>query len=119
MQFLLSVQHRITSDGDYQLSIPEGTNPDDLFTAVAALNADLEAEGAWVFAGGLMPPSQGAVVDSTGPEVVTIDGPHADSAEFLGGFWVIEAADRETALDWARRASAATRQEVHLRPFQG
>lgn len=119
MQYLLSVQHRITPTGDYHLSIPEGVPADDLYTAVAALNADLATEGAWVFAGGLQPPSEATLVDASGGDVLIVDGPHAETREFLGGFWVIEVADHETALDWARRASAACRQEVHVRPFQG
>lgn len=119
MKYLLSVHHRVTSNGDYELSIPEGVQTDDLFTAVAALNADLGHAGAWVFAGGLRPPSEGNLVDSNGPEIVIADSPHANAKDFLGGFWVIETKDRETALDWACRASAACRQEVDVRPFQG
>ncbi|HUV09702.1 MAG TPA: YciI family protein, partial [Acidimicrobiia bacterium] len=38
--------------------------------------------------------------------------------EPLGGFWVIEAANREAALAWAREASAACEAPVELRPFQ-
>lgn len=119
MQYLLSVHHTITPDGDYQVALPEGVVPEDLFTAVSAFNADLEAQGAWVFGGGLQPPSAGATVDATGAEVLVVDGPHAETKEFLGGFWIIEAADRETAVTWARRASAACQQAIQLRPLQG
>lgn len=118
MQYLLSVQHHLTSTGDYEISIPEDVNVDDLFTSVAALNADLETEGAWIFAAGLQPPSEGAVVDVNGGEVVIVEGPDDHPREFLGGFWIIEVADHETALDWACRASAAVRQEIHVRAFQ-
>lgn len=118
MQYLLSVQHHITPTGDYMLSLPDNVSADDLFTSVAALNADLATEGAWVFGGGLQPPNQGAVVDANGPRVVINEGHNAEPKEFLGGFWVIEVGDRECALDWARRASAAVRQEVHVRAFQ-
>ena len=118
MHYLLSVQHRISPTGDYQLSVPDHVSTDDLFTAVAALNADLATQGAWVVAGGLQAPSEGCVVDASGPEGLVTDDPDTRTNELLGGFWVIDTTDRETALDWARRASAAVRQEIHVRPFQ-
>ena len=46
------------------------------------------------------------------------DGPYAETKEHLGGFWVIEAADLDAALDWAKRGSAACAGAVEVRPFQ-
>jgi len=46
------------------------------------------------------------------------DGPFAESKEFLGGFWVIEAADLDAALTWATEGSAACAGKVEVRPFQ-
>ena len=86
---------------------------------VDAFNAELQAAGAWVFAGGLHPPTSATVVRSTNGEVSMTDGPYAESKEQMGGFWVIEAADLDAALDWARRAAAACEGPVEVRPFQG
>lgn len=119
MQYLISVHHGATTDGDFQLSLPEGVQPEDLFAAVGAFNDEVQAAGAWVFAGGLMPPKDGALVDGTGVDAVVVDGPHAETKEHLGGFWVLEAENREAALEWARKASAACQQAVQVRPFQG
>ena len=47
------------------------------------------------------------------------DGPYAESKEYLGGFWVIQAADLDEALQWAKEGSAACRGKVEVRPFQG
>ena len=47
------------------------------------------------------------------------DGPYAESKEQMGGFWVIEAADLDAALDWARTGAAACEAPVEVRPFQG
>jgi hypothetical protein len=46
------------------------------------------------------------------------DGPFAESKEHLGGFWIIEAADLDEALSWAKRGSAACAAPVEVRPFQ-
>ena len=47
------------------------------------------------------------------------DGPYAETKEQIGGFWVIEAADRDAALGWAAKATAACELPVELRPAEG
>jgi hypothetical protein len=88
------------------------------YKAVDAVNAEIKAAGAWVFAGGLHPSSTATVVRAQGGQVVTTDGPFAETKEQLGGFWIIEVADLDAALDWASRASAACGGPVEVRPFQ-
>jgi hypothetical protein len=88
------------------------------YKAVDAFNAELQSAGAWVFAGGLHPPSTATVVRAQGGQVVTTDGPFAETKEQLGGFWVIQAADLDAALEWAAKGSAACGEAVEVRPFQ-
>ena len=88
------------------------------YKAVDAFNAELQSAGAWVFAGGLHPPATATVVRAQGGQVVTTDGPFAETKEQLGGFWVIKAADLDAALDWAAKGSAACGGPVEVRPFQ-
>ena len=113
-QYLLSVWHDDTYDLDF-----DGADAQRMFAQVDAFNAELQAAGAWVFAGGLHPASSATVVRSTNGEVSMTDGPYAESKEQMGGFWVIEAADLDAALDWARKGSAACEGPVEVRPFQG
>ena len=82
------------------------------------VNADLQKAGAWVFGGGLHPPEIATVVRTAGGETVTTDGPFAETKEQLGGFWVIEAADLDAALEWAAKCSVACMGPVEVRPFQ-
>ena len=100
----------------------EPTPPEDqiqqAYKAVDAFNAELQSAGAWVFAGGLHPPSTATVVRSQGGKVVTTDGPFAETKEQLGGFWVIGAADLDAALAWAAKGSEACGGPVEVRPFQ-
>ena len=49
---------------------------------------------------------------------IVTDGPFAESKEYLGGFWVIEAPDLDAALTWATEGSAACAGKVEVRPFQ-
>jgi hypothetical protein len=88
------------------------------YKQVDAFNAELQSAGAWVFAGGLHPPTTATVVRAQGGQVVTTDGPFAETKEQLGGFWVIKAADLDAALDWAAKGSAACGAPVEVRPFQ-
>ena len=116
-QYFLSVHHDEAGE-----AVMAAMTPDDmqrLFTQVEAFNTRLRAEGAWVFAGGLEPPTTATVVDATGSEVLTTDGPFAETKEQLGGFWVVEAPDLDAALEIARRGSQACMGPVEVRPFQG
>ena len=113
-QYLLSVWH----DDSYELDF-SGDDAQRMMAQVDTFNAEVQAAGAWVFAGGLHPASSATVVRSTNGEVSMTDGPFAESKEQMGGFWVIEAADLDAALEWARKASAACEGGVEVRPFQG
>jgi hypothetical protein len=88
------------------------------YAAVNEVNGELQSAGAWVFAGGLHPPSTATVVRGQNGQVVTTDGPYAETKEQLGGFWVIQAADLDAALAWAAKASEACGGPVEVRPFQ-
>ncbi len=88
------------------------------FKAVDAFNAEVQAAGAWVFAGGLHPADTATVVNATGDEVITTDGPFAESKEQIGGFWIIEVPDLDAALAWAAKGSTACANPVEVRPFQ-
>lgn len=86
--------------------------------AVDVVHADLQAEGAWVFGGGLHDASTATVVRVRGGEVLTTDGPFVETKEQLGGFSVVDVADLDEALRWAERLAAATTCPIEVRPFQ-
>jgi len=116
----------------YLLSIyqPDGPPPSPELLApvmqkVQALNQELQAAGAWVFAGGLHPPDTATVVRSQAGEVIVTDGPYVEGKEHIGGFTVIDAPDLDAAMGWARKLSQAltlpghpTGLAVEVRPFQ-
>jgi hypothetical protein len=85
--------------------------------AIDAFNHRLEADGHWVFAGGLGSPSTATVIDNRGGETVFTDGTFLESKEYLGGFWIIDAIDLDVALKLAAEGSKACNRRVEVRPF--
>jgi hypothetical protein len=83
-----------------------------------AITQELKAAGAWVFAGGLHEPSASTMVRVEDGEVLTTDGPFAESKEHLGGFTVVDVPDLDGALRWAGKIAGASTLPVEVRPFQ-
>jgi hypothetical protein len=99
----------------------EATPPEQAQQAyqdVNTFNAELQKQGAWVFAGGLHPPDTATVVRVKHGDVLTTDGPFAETNEQLGGFWIIQAPDLDAALAWAAKGAEACKAAVEVRPFQ-
>ena len=125
-QYLLSV-HYVDDKGATEVTHMENTgtemSPEDMqaaFERVNKFNEMLQAEGKWVFAGGLQTPDMTTVVDATkGGDPLVTDGPFSEAKEQIGGFWIIEAADLDEALKIAAAGSEACAGPVEVRPFQG
>ncbi len=108
----------------YLLSIyqPDGDPPapevlEKVMRDVDALIQEVKAAGAWVFNGGLHPPSTATVVRLQDGEVLTIDGPFAEGKEHVGGCLIIKAPDLDSALEWGRKATRAVTLPIEVRPF--
>ncbi len=106
MQYLVSVIHDSSS-----MATPEE------FAAVGAFNGRLQANGHWVFAGGLGAPVSATVIDNRKGAAVFTDGPFLESKEFMCGFWVLEAPDLDVALKLAAEGSMHCNRKVEVRPF--
>jgi hypothetical protein len=106
MQYLISVINDSANSGT-----PEEQAAIDVF------NDRLQAEGHWVFAGGLAAPSSATVIDNRGEEAMFTDGPFVESKEYLIGFWIIEAPDLDAALKLAAEGSKACNRKIEVRPF--
>ncbi len=85
---------------------------------ISVLEEEMKSTGAWVFSGRLHDPDTATVVRESGGEVLTTDGPFAESKEHLGGFYIIEAEDLDAALAWASKTTAAIKAPIEVRPFQ-
>lgn len=110
--YLLSIQQ---PDGG--AAPPEILEP--IMRDVAAFNEELQAAGAWVFAGGLHEASTSTVVRVQEGEALITDGPYVEGKEHVGGLSIIKAPDLDTALEWGQKLARATTLPVEVRPFQG
>jgi hypothetical protein len=113
MQYLVSV---IDDTTDEELRrTGSGTAAES--AAIDVFNERLKLEGNWVFAAGLAPPAAATVIDNRREEAIMADGPFLESKEFLAGFWIIEAADLDAALQLATEGSKACNRKIEVRPF--
>ena len=85
---------------------------------ISALNEEMDAAGARIFAGGLSAARRAKSL-RTQPDgkVIITDGPYLETKEHIGGFWILEAPDLDEALAWGRKAAVACRAPVEVRPF--
>lgn len=108
MQFLISVIDSRTGSA----------TPEEM-AAIDAFNERLQAEGHWVVACGITSPSEAAVIDNRGVDAVVTEGPLHDSTDYISGFWIVTAPDRNAARTLAADGSKACNRTVELRPLLG
>jgi hypothetical protein len=113
-QYMLSVH---TVEGEARAPMTD-EEMQQSWKQIQALNEEMKAAGAWVFSARLHEPDTATVVRASAGEVLTTDGPFAESKEHLGGFYIIEAKDLDAALAWASKATAAVGKPIEVRPFR-
>lgn len=85
--------------------------------AYTAYTEALKKSGVWLAGERLRPTQATTSVRIADGKTNVIDGPYADTKEQLAGFYMIEAADIDTAIEWAARCPAASTGTVELRPI--
>jgi len=96
-----------------------GSASADEMAAIDEFNNLLVAEGHWITAGGITAPAVASVIDNRGDAGVTSDGPLVSTAEYISGFWLIQAPDVDAARALAFQASRSCHRKVELRPLLG
>jgi hypothetical protein len=104
MRFLLAV---IDHEGN------RGT-PNEM-AAIDVFNDSLERTGQLLMACGIAGPSTATVIDNRDGAGLVTSGPVNDVREYMSGFWLIEASDREQALALATLGSLACNRKVEVR----
>ena len=104
MRFLISV-----------IDTSTGTGTAEEMAAIGSFNERLRDSGQWVLACGLADPAEALVIDGRGARPLIESGPLHDTAEYVSGFWVVEASDADAARGLAAEASAACNRRVELR----
>jgi len=109
-QYLVAIQH----PKNYNASL-EG---EAMMRDIDVLNDEMEAAGARFFAGGLESATKAkSLRKQPGGEVVVTDGPYLEAKEYVGGFWILDAANMDEALEWGKKAVVACRAPVEVRAF--
>ena len=81
--------------------------------AIHALNREMIAAGVRKFAGGLGPTR--TLRPQPNGELLLTDGPYLETKEHVGGLWILECADMDEVLAWARKGAKACRFPVEVR----
>lgn len=111
-KYLVAIHH----PDDFDPSIEEGQITHD----ISELNKEMVAAGVRFVVGGLGPvdTARSLRAQPDGGILVT-DGPYLETKEHVGGFWILDVADLDEALEWGRKAVQACRTPVEVRPFYG
>ena len=110
-KFLIAIHH--PDDYDPSLSEDESMHRD-----IDDLNDEMVVAGIRGFVGGLHAASQAKSIRGQGSgQTVVRDGPYLPTSEHVGGFWVLEVASMEEAVEWGRKAAVACRAPVEVRQF--
>ena len=97
-QYLVAVYH----PDDYDPSV----ETEAMIEKIHALNREMIAAGARKFACGISPAGKAKSLRAQPDgKVLVTDGPYTETKEHMGGFWILEAADMDEALAWARKGA--------------
>jgi hypothetical protein len=83
--------------------------------AMGRFNQEMISAGVLVAAEGLDDAADGVVVDYTSEPPVVTDGPYGETRELFGGYWILDVASKEEAVEWAKRipmAGPGTKTEI-------
>ncbi len=109
-KYLVAIHHPENYDGSLE-DESMGRDIDDL-------NDEMVAAGVRDFVGGLRPKEDAKSLRAqSGNRVIVTDGPYLETKEHVGGFWILDVANYEEALEWGRKAVIACRAPVEVRPF--
>ena len=119
MRFMLLMIPRVYQPGaeltaDELVGIPTA----DQVAAMMKFNEDLQKGGHLVALDGLHPLAKGARIAFKGGKPIVTDGPFAETKEVLGGYWMLQFASKEEAVEWAARCPAADGDVLELRQVQ-
>ena len=113
VQYLLSV-HSVEGEVGDPMTEEE---MQQFMERVGVLEQEMKSAGAWLFGGALHEADTATVVRVSDGEVLTTDGPFAESKEHLGGFYIVEAGDLDAALSWASKTADCVKTAIEVRPF--
>ena len=113
MQYAILAQE---ADADFASRI-DPAMAENYWASWAGYVAALRDSGIMSAGAGLQPPNTATTIRVRGGSIEVQDGPFADVKEHLGGIFLIEVPDLDTAMEWAARCPAAALGSVEVRPL--
>lgn len=107
----------LTYESENAFGDRDSANAGTYWGAWSAYGKALAEAGALVNGAGLKPPLTATTVRLRDGKRHVQDGPFADTKEQLGGYFIIDVADLDTALDWAARCPCVADGVVEVRPI--
>jgi hypothetical protein len=92
---------------------------DEAMAATGRFIEEMIKAGVLLAAEGLDVPSRGVVVEFTGEAPVVTDGPYGETKELFGGYFMLEVASKQEAVEWARRMPAVSGSKIEIRRVAG
>ncbi|MEU7787917.1 MULTISPECIES: YciI family protein [unclassified Amycolatopsis] len=92
---------------------------DEMMAASRKFIEELLKAGVLLAAEGLDLPGNGVVVDFGGETPVVTDGPYGETKELFGGYFLLEVATKQEAVEWATRVPAARGSKIEVRRVAG
>jgi hypothetical protein len=89
----------------------------ETFAAYSAYTEAMKKAGVFLTGNGLQATSTATVVRAPDGKAKALNGPYAESKEQLGGYYLIDAPDLDSALDWAAHHPGARRGAIEVRPL--
>ncbi len=109
----------IMRNTDESLATMVETPFEEMLDQVGRFNEELIQAGVLVAAEGLEDPAEGVVIDYTAEAPVVTDGPYGETKELFGGFYILEVATKEEAIEWAKRMPAIPGSKAEIRRVPG
>jgi hypothetical protein len=103
----------------------DGTNAammaelDQMMVATRQFIEELVKAGVYVEAEGLDDPGQGVVVDFSGEAPVVTDGPYGETKELFGGYFLLDVASKQEAVEWAEQVPSVRGSKIEIRRVLG
>jgi hypothetical protein len=108
MRFMMLIYPGLDSEGDWTPDV-------EAVAAMTRYNEELTKAGVLLALDGLHPSSEGARISFPGGKQAVTDGPFAETKELVGGYWIIQTASKDEALEWAKRCPLGGDASLELR----
>jgi hypothetical protein len=105
----------ILRTSDEALAKVESVDVADVLDVMGEFNDKLIRAGVLRAAEGLADAAEGAVIDFTGEAPIVVNGPYGETRELFNGFYILDVATQEEAVEWAKQTPLMNGTKIEIR----